>query len=118
MDKLTEVEKNIAREIGWYYFNKNKQSKVDADKELSTIGITNIKHDIDTKTLHLYIKRCGIFIGSKGVCIDAFTKHFQSLTHLSIEKIHLHENVIDSYLYSFDVYDNGDYWADEHETFA
>lgn len=88
----SEEEKKIAREIGYFIYEKNKFSICEAIKELKYYGIKEIKLKGDKLTIRL--SRPGLLIGKKGENIEALKNKLKVI--IIVEEDHL-----DSYMSSF-----------------
>jgi len=102
--KYSTFEKDIFRQIGYYYLNKNEKKYMessnseltqeiedsiykDTREQLVNLGIQRIEIESDPNAIKIYLSRPGLLIGEKGQNITALQEHLSSYfaTNISIK---------------------------------
>lgn len=94
------MEKDIARAIGYFYYEKENQNEDNAIKAINDIQIQNIEYN--DGTLCITLGRPGIFIGKRGENIMAITNYLRKEFD-SFKEIKLREDSVICHLYDFDM---------------
>lgn len=97
---FTEIEQQILREISICMYEYENQDYVRADSHVKQFGITDIVYNETENIAYITLIRPGIIIGSKGVLIEAITKHLKKKINKDL-KISLIENRINECFLSF-----------------
>jgi predicted RNA-binding protein YlqC (UPF0109 family) len=100
-EKLAK-EQDIAREIGYFYFNRSTAETVvgqveQATQEVKARMISRI--DFDGNTISITTSRPGIIIGKRGAEIEALRDHLRKA--ITFDEICLIEDRVLGNLYSF-----------------
>lgn len=120
--KMTDTERDVARRIGLFYFEKERDLDKDADtiilankanEILRKLGITGI--EVEGNIIHIKLNKPGLLIGSKGKTLSELEEYLFK-TNLVIKwKIEIHEDdLLDSLYVYFPMYEaEGDYDFDD-----
>jgi predicted metal-dependent RNase len=116
--KMTDIEKNIAREIGYYYLDKYMPEfdEIDlyhsaydkANKDISLLQITAIEFNEEENIVYIKLHRPGVLIGERGNNIDGITNKLKKEINPTIE-IKIIEDKLNDNLYVHDYSDDEEF---------
>jgi hypothetical protein len=125
--KMTDIERNIAREIGYYYLDKYMPKFDDnafpltpeqielyhsaydkANKDISLLQITAIEFNEEENIVYIKLHRPGVLIGERGNNIDGITNKLKKEINPTIE-IKIIEDKLNDNLYVHDYSDDEEF---------
>jgi predicted RNA-binding protein Jag len=104
--EISDFEKGILREIGYFYLTKNDGDYSKCYQEIKTLGINGIEVVKDSRDMEIKIsillERPGLLIGEAGKNIESLNLCLKERFENKII-IKLHEDRIKDYLYPVDM---------------